>query len=449
MSLTASLFGDDTVAALFSEPAQIQAMLDVEVALAEALATAGVVPRASLDAIRTAARADEYDAAAIAGEAARAGNAAIPLVRHFTAHVAAIDADAARYVHLGATSQDVLDTALVLQLRGALPRLLDLVERAAAAAARHAREHRHTPMPGRTWLQQATPTTFGLKAAGWLDALLRTRAAVVESAAAAFVLQFGGASGTLAALGEAAPAATRALSERLNLPAPDMPWHAHRDRIVRFACSIGVLAGSLGKIGRDLGLLAQTEVGEARDAASAGGSSAMPHKQNPVASAVAIAAAVRAPGLVATLLAAMPQEHERGLGGWPAEWEVIPELVILASGSARAVADALDGLVIDPARMAANLAITRGLSQSEAVVVALSPELGRAEAYAVVEAASRRAAAGHGSLEAALGEDVRVRRALAPEAIARCLDPTQYLGQADAYIDRALTAWRQLERERA
>ncbi len=294
-ALFGPLFGDEEIAAHLSDRARLQAMLDVEAALADAEAQLGILPRSCATPIRDAARASLYDIAAIAAEAAEAGNLAIPLVRHLTRHVAAADPDAARYVHWGATSQDIIDTGLVLQLRAAVPPLLRHLERAEAAAARHARDHIATVMAGRTWLQQATPITFGLKAAGWLDALDRQRAAIVLALDEASVLQFGGAAGTLAALGDQGPAVAAQLAANLGLGNADIPWHAHRDRLVRFACALGVACGVLGKIARDLALLAQTEVGEAADA-KGGGSSTMPHKQNPVAASVAIAAALRAPG---------------------------------------------------------------------------------------------------------------------------------------------------------
>ena len=314
--LLGPLFGDPDVAAHLSDRARLQAMLDVEAALADVEAQLGIVPRSAVEPIRAAANADLYDRHALAAEAAEDGNPAIPLVRHLTRKVAEENADAARYVHWGATSQDIIDTALVLQLQRAVPLILAQLDRAAAAAAGHARRHIDTVMPGRTWLQQATPITFGLKAAGWLGAIARQRASLAAALDEARVVQFGGASGTLASLGERGLDVADALAARLGLAAADISWHAHRDRLVRLACALGVTCGTLAKVARDISLLAQTEVGEAAESRErGGGSSAMPHKQNPVSASVALAAGVRAPGLVATMIAAMPQEHERGLGG--------------------------------------------------------------------------------------------------------------------------------------
>jgi 3-carboxy-cis,cis-muconate cycloisomerase len=423
----------------FSTDAWLQAMLDVEAALAEAEGALHVIPASAAGAIRAAARVGLYDTAAIAAEARRAGNLAIPLVHHLTKRVAANDAEAARYVHWGATSQDIIDTALVLQLRASVPVITRDLQRAAEAAAGHARRHVDTLMPGRTWLQQATPTTFGLKAAGWLDAMVRVQRALDSALTHALVLQFGGGSGTLAALGSRGLAVAEALGARLKLSVPMLPWHAHRDRLAGLACALGVATGALGKIARDLALLAQTEVGEAHERPEeAGGSSTMPHKRNPVRAAVALAAAVRAPGLVATILSAMPQEHERGLGGWQAEWDAMPELVEVTADAARAVAEALEGLVVDAARMRANLDITRGLVMAEAVVMRLAPKLGKQEAHALVEAACRRVLAEGRSLAEVLSEDPAVTAVLDRAAIDAALSPEHYLGCARTFVENAL-----------
>ena len=356
------LLGGADVAARLSDHFQLQMMLDVEAALADTEATAGVVPASCVAPIQSAAKAELYDCAIIAAEAADAGNAVIPLVRHLTERVAAIDADAARYVHWGATSQDILDTGLVLQLRATVPTILDHVERATRADADQARRYADATMPGRTWLQQATPITFGPKAAGWADALDRTRRRVGTALDDTLVLQFGGALRTLAALGSHGLAVTDALAARLDLRAPDIPWHTHRDRFAQFACALGVVTGTAGKIARDFTLLAQTKIGEAfeRPVDGRGGSSTMPQKRNPVSASVALAAAMRAPGLVAAMLGAMVQEHERGLGGWQAEWDTLPDLVLVSAGGAKAVADAHDSLSVDTDRMRTNVDASGG-----------------------------------------------------------------------------------------
>ncbi len=433
------LFGDPEVSAVFSARAQLQTLLDVEVALAEALAEIGAIPKRAVELIRAAARAEYYDTATIAAGAARAGNVLNPLVEALTAQVGRADPVAARFVHWGATSQDILDTALVLDLRKAASLTVRSVRLAADAAAALARRHASTPMAGRTWLQHATPITFGLKAAGWCEALDRAANRLQSSAADAAVLQFGGASGTLAALGSAGLPVGEALARILGLTLPATPWHAHRDRLAELATALGIAAGTLGKIGRDLALLAQTEVAEAFEA-SPGGSSTMPQKRNPVGAAVAIAASLRAPGLVATVLGAMTQEHERGIGGWHAEWETIPDLVRLTAGSARAMAQALGTLVVDSDRMAANLRQTGGLIAAEAVAMALADALGKHRAHQLVQNAAARAIQDQRPLAEILAEDPDVSGRWTRAELNRLLDPAQYLGSAEALVERVLTA---------
>jgi len=424
----------------FSPMRRVQALLDVEVALAEALADIGVIPSTSVAPIRAAARVENYDLTALAAEAELAGNPMIPLVRHLTRLVAAEDARAAGHVHWGATSQDVMDTALVLQLRMAGGGIADALGRAADAAATLADRHAATPIAGRTWLQQATPTTFGAKAVTWMLGLDRARARLVAALDAASDLQFGGATGTLASLGNAGPAATTALAARLGLRVADAPWHTERGRVADVACALGLACGTLGKIGRDLALLAQTEVGEVAEpsAPGRGGSSSMPHKRNPVASARALAAAVRAPGLVATMLAAMPQEHERAIGGWQAEWDTLPVLVTLAADASTALADALAHLEVNATRMRANLDAAGGGARAEGLVAALAPHLGRAEAAHIVEELCRRAVAGGHPLAHVAADDPRVRTHLDAAAITSALDPVALTATAHAIVRRAL-----------
>ena len=423
----------------FTVRARLQAMLDVEAALAEAEASTGVIPREAAAAIRSSAKADLFDVDAIETESVRAGNRAIPLVRHLTTRVSSTRPELARYVHWGATSQDIIDTAFVLQLRASVPIVARDLSRAADAAASQAERHTKTTMVGRTWLQHATPITFGLKAAGWCEALDRGADRVESRLTDTSVLQFGGASGTLAALGERGPAVAEKLGEILGLPVPPMPWHAHRDRLAALCCALGVATGTAGKIGRDLGLLAQTEVQEAHEAASAaGGSSTMPQKRNPVRAAIVIAAALRAPGLVATMLSSMMQEHERGLGGWQAEWETIPELVIAARDAARGLAEALEELVVDPARMRANLEMTGGLVLAEAVAMRLAATLGKQEAHALVDRAAARATDERRPFADVLATDPSVTNVLSRSDIDETLSADAYIGSAGRFVATVL-----------
>jgi 3-carboxy-cis,cis-muconate cycloisomerase len=424
----------DVLQALTME-ARVQRMLDVEAALARAEAEAGIVPERAAAAIQRAARVDRFDVGALAAEAERAGNLAIPLVKQLTRVVAGEDAEAGRYVHWGATSQDIIDTGLVLQLRDAVPLVIGALHRAASAAAGHARRHAGTPMAGRTWLQQATPITFGLKAAGWADALQRSAGSASRALDDALVLQFGGASGTLAALGGDALRVADALAGILCLQRPPIPWHAHRERLAALSCALGVACGTLGKIGRDVMLLSQTEVQEAAEpAGEAGGSSTMPQKRNPVKAARMLSAAVRAPGLVSTMLGAMVQEHERGPGGWQAEWETLPELVRVAAGAAAAGADMLEGLAVDERKMQVDLEMTGGLVMAEAVAMRLARHVGKQDAHALVENAARSAAADGRAFADVLAGDPAIARWLDRDALAEVLTPANYLGAAPQFI---------------
>jgi 3-carboxy-cis,cis-muconate cycloisomerase len=443
-ALLGPLFGTAEAAALLDDRARLQGMLDFEAALARAEATVGVIPAEAAAPIAAKAKAGLFDMESLAEAAALAGNPAIPMVKQLTAKVAADDTLAARYVHWGATSQDAMDTGLALQLRA----YLDLADadllRLETALADLARRHRDTVMVGRTWLQQALPTTFGLKAAGWLDAIRRHRTRLAELRPRLLVLQFGGAAGTLASLGGRGLAVAEALGKELGLAVPDLPWHGSRDRIGELAAWLGLLAGILGKMARDWSLLMQTELGEVVEPAAEGkgGSSTMPHKRNPVAAAVVLAAATRAPSLVAGLMAGMVQEHERGLGGWHAEWEALPELALLVAGALRRTAETMAGLEVHAQAMQAGLAATRGLIMAEAVQMALGGTLGRQQAHVLVEQAAKRAVAGGRSLGEVLRELPEVTAVLAPDAIDRLLDPAGYTGEAGAFVDRVLATRR-------
>jgi 3-carboxy-cis,cis-muconate cycloisomerase len=436
------LFATAEMVAVFSDRARLQAMLDFEAALARAEASIGLIPATAGDAIARCCLADRFDQVALARAAQPAGNLAIPLVTQLTALVAQEDATAARFVHWGATSQDAIDTGLVLQMRAGLGRLEPDLLRLTEVLAALARTHARTPMCGRTLLQQAVPITFGLKAAGWLSALERSRSRIDTAGRAVRVPQFGGAAGTLASLGDRGLEVAAELAKVLHLEPPEMPWHGHRDRLAELAAALGLLVGTLGKIARDVSLLMQTEVAEVFEPAGEGrgGSSTMPHKRNPVACATVLAAATRVPQMVATLFAALPQEHERGLGGWQAEWATIPEIFLLTSGALRQMTETMTGLTVDPARMRANLDATRGLVMAEAVTMALGDRIGRLEAYRLVEQACRRAAEQGRHLRDVLAEDSAVSSHLPGGALDRLFAPENYLGVAEQLVERALAA---------
>lgn len=429
-----SIFTTQALAAVFSDGARLQGMLDFEAALARAQAKLGLVPDAAADAIAVACQAELYDLAELAAASAQAGNPAIPVVAALRERAGA---GAAPFVHLGATSQDAMDTGLVLQLRAGLV----VVEADLAVLATTLRglagTHRSTVMAGRTWLQHAQPTTFGLKVAGWLDALERDRERLLAWRSRGLVVELGGAVGTLAGLGPRGLDVVAALADLLGLESPRLPWHAARDRVAELGCVLGLLTGTLGKMARDLALLAQTEVAEVSepDAPGRGGSSAMPQKRNPIGASAVLAAAARAPALVSILLGTMPQAHERGLGDWPAEWETLPELFVVAGGALAHMARLCAGLVVDPARMRRNLDATAGQIFAGPVAAALAAA-GTPRAHALVAEACRRAAAEKRHLRDVLADDAEVRLRL-PD-LERWFDPREAVGLAEALVDRVV-----------
>lgn len=414
--------------------AWLGAMLEVERALASAGATAGVVPSRSAAAIAAACSADGYDWDALLAEARGAGTPAEPLVR---ALVDRVGEEHSRWVHFGATSQDVMDTASMLVARNALRLVRGDLARVAAACATLARAHRDTPMAGRTLLQQAVPTTFGLKSAGWLVAVLDADAPLRESGDR-LPAELGGAAGTLAALGDRGLEVSALFARELGLAEPTLPWHANRVRVAGLGAALEIVAGVLAKIALDVQLLAQTEVGEVREGGEAGGSSAMPHKHNPVGSMWTRAGAALARGHASVLVGSLAGEHERGAGSWQAEWEALSGALATTGGAAAALAGALDALEVDERRMRENLERTGGLVVTERVALVVSERLGRTTARAVVRDASLRAAASGRSLAEELDA---LETGLTPGEIRELLDPTTYLGASGDLVDRALARY--------
>ncbi len=437
------LFSTPTMSAAFSLEAHVRGMLAFEAALASAEASVGVIPREAALAIAASCRVELFDVAALYHEAARAGTPAIPLVRMLTVRV---EGDAQKFVHWGATSQDAIDSALMLQMREGLDLLVDGLLGLCSACALHAEQHRGTLMAGRTLLQQALPITFGLKAARWL-ALATRQVGALHACRQHLAVQLGGAAGTLASLGDKGLRVVELLAETLQLAVPELPWHTERDRVAQIAATLGVVAGAMEKIAGDVALLAQTEVGEVAEgsAPGKGGSSAMPQKRNPVDATSAVASARLAIGMVPVIMAGMAQEHERAVGGWQAEWAAIPSLFRYTAGAVERVRDAVVGLQIDADRMSANLAITRGLIMSESLTMALATRLGRPEAYRIVQAACQQVIESDVELRQVALADTRINTVLSPEEIERSLDPASYLGSTDAFIDRALAAYRESE----
>lgn len=428
--------------AVCDDAACLQNMLDFEAALARAEAAVGVIPAAAAGPIDDACRAESFDRAALADAATRSGNLAIPLVKALTAHVGKSDADAARYVHWGATSQDVIDTGAMLGLRAGIDALLGDIDRAIAGFAKLALKHRHTAVVARTWLQHALPMPFGLKLAEYAAALHRSRKRLQRLRAETLALQFGGAAGTLAALGDKGLLVSEKLAELLKLPLPDAPWHSHRDRIAEAASVLAILAGSCGKIARDVSLMMQTDVAEAFEPSGEGrgGSSTMPHKRNPVAAASALAASTMAPNLAATIFAAQVGEHERSAGPWHAEWPTLPMLLLVTSGGLAAIVDIAEGLEVDAARMRVNLDATGGLIMAEAVTFALAEKIGKSDAHHLIEAAARKAVAGKQHLREVLAQDSTITAHLDAGQLLKLFEPMAYQGASQALIDRLLAS---------
>jgi 3-carboxy-cis,cis-muconate cycloisomerase len=437
---TGFLFSTPEMTRVFSLAAQLRAMTRFEWALTCALEKHGIAATGSGSVLLQLLDTDFVEIDSLKAEAMEAGNIAIPFVHQLTAIVRALDEEAARTVHLGATSQDVLDTALVLQMHDAFGILDSALDRLEDALVQQVRRHADTVLTGRTWLQPGPPTTLGLKLAGTLAALRRHRDRIHTAAKRALVLEFGGAVGTLSALGESGTVVSRELARLLDLQEPQLPWHTQRDNLVAVGAVLALLVGTLGKFAKDIALLMQAEVGEASESVGEGrgASSTMPQKHNPVGCAAVLACAARTPGLVATLLNVMPQEHERGLGLWQSEWETFPEIFRLTAAALARSIEIAQGLEVNPAQMRANLDARLGLAQAEAVSVALAQKLGRSEAHELLRNAVKRAAETQKHLATILQETPEVTAHLDATEIEKLLDPNNYLGSARSFIERVL-----------
>jgi 3-carboxy-cis,cis-muconate cycloisomerase len=427
-------FSDERCAAALSDERYLAAMARFEAALAIASARAGLTPASHAQRIAQVCQGAKFDAAALARQARAASTLAIPFVKGLTSKVASASAEAARHVHFGATSQDVLDTATALCLKEASGRLCELVVAVGDAAASLAQRHAGTPMLARTLLQPATPVPFGWKAAMWLAPLARAYPRFREAVAAACVLQLGGAAGTLAAFGDKGLEVARETAAELGLESA-LTWHSARDGFARLGSELAILTGLAAKIARDVSLLMQAEVGEASEPAAAGRgvSSSMPHKRNPAGSLLALEAAARAPALAATLLGELSPEHERGLGQWQSQWLTLRSLACAAGSALAAVSEVLQGLEVDEQAMRENLENTRGLAYSEAVSLRLSRPL----AERLCEQAARE---GRQLLEV-MRSDPQAMKLLSEEELGALFDPRQHFGAARPMIERVLSHW--------
>ncbi|MFD5308082.1 3-carboxy-cis,cis-muconate cycloisomerase [Streptomyces ardesiacus] len=433
-SLLAPGWAGSPAASATGERAYLRALLDAEAALTRAQAALGLAPAEAADAV-SAAAADPaaFDAQSLAERARGGGNPVIPLVADLTE---AVGEPYGPYVHRGATSQDILDTAAMLVAARTLDLLLPDLARTERALARLAAEHRDTPMPGRTLTQHAVPTAFGLKAAGWRSLVLDARDRIT-AVRATLPVQLGGAAGTLAAFGAYGAAdpvgLPAAYARELGLVAPLLPWHTLRTPVADLAGALALVAGALGKIAVDVLTLSRTEIGEVAEG-SGGGSSAMPHKANPVRSTLIAAAARRAPQLAATLYGSLAAEDERPAGAWHAEWEPLRDLLRLAGGAARDAAELAEGLRVRPDVMRAHLGLTHGLIVSERLSARLAPVLGRARAKELLTELAARTYAEDRDLGELLAEVPELRDL----DLAALTDPARYTGAAATLTDRAL-----------
>jgi 3-carboxy-cis,cis-muconate cycloisomerase len=437
-----TLYGSDAMRAVFDERTYFQRMLDVEAALARVQARLGIIPADAGDAITRAARVENLDTAELAASARNVGYPVVGLV----AGLSRAAGSAGGWTHWGATTQDIMDTATVLQVREGLSLIRASLCGMVAALTAQAEKHRRTVMAGRTHLQQALPITLGLKCAVWAQPLIAHVHRVDALRPRVEQVSFAGAAGTLASLGDQGIAVMEGLAAELDLAAPAAPWHVCRDGLAETVAFLGLICGSLAKLATDVILLAQTEVGELSEpyVAGRGSSSTMPQKRNPIASEYILAAARTVHALVPVMFGAMAADHERATGPWQAELLALPQAFVLTHGALQHAGAIAEGMVIDAARMRRNLDITGGLIVAEAVMMGLAPHIGRGEAHHVVKHACDAALAEAIPLADALAREPAVASRLDRAAIQRLTDPAHYLGSADAFIDRVLQAGRAL-----
>jgi 3-carboxy-cis,cis-muconate cycloisomerase len=442
--LYASLFYQPDVTAIFSDHALLGYMVQAEVALAKAQAQVNVIPASAAMIIEQVGQnaVAQIDMDALATATGLAGNIAIPFVKQFTALVKQQDEDASRYVHWGATSQDIIDTATILQCRDALALIEQQVQQVYQVSLKQAQQYRDQVMIGRTWLQQALPITLGHKFARWAGALKRDLDRLHAMKERVLTAQLGGAAGSLASLQDQGSAVVQAFAAQLNLTVPACTWHGERDRMVEIASTLALIVGNVGKIAKDWSLLMQTEIAEVFEPAAKGrgGSSTMPHKRNPVAAASILAAANRVPALMASVYQSMVQEHERALGAWHAEWLAIPEIFQLCAGALERSSEVLEHMQVNADAMQRNLECTNGLIMAEAVMMALAPKLGRLNAHHLVEQACQQAVAQHQHLKTVLSNMEQVNVHFNDQALDDLFNPASYLGNIQAQIDAVLHA---------
>lgn len=441
--LYASLFYQNDVNIIFSDEALVKYMLRAEVALAQAQAEVGVIPLIAAETIQRVAEQEIHSIINfdhLAQSSGLAGNIAIPFVKQFTAAVKKINEDASRYVHWGATSQDIIDTAFMLQAQDALQLIEMQLIQAIQATKKLTIQYRDQVMIGRTWLQQGLPLTFGHKTARWLSSLDRDLKRVQQLQQHVLTAQLGGAVGTLASLTEYGSAVVSNYAQKLGLNTPVCTWHGERDRVAEIAHVLATITGNLGKMARDWSLMMQTEIAEVFEPSGAGrgGSSTMPHKRNPVAAASILAAANRVPALMSSIYQSLVQEHERSLGAWHAEWLALPELFQLTAGSLSRAIDVFTGLEVDPENMFRNLECTQGLIMAEALMMSLAPQMGRLNAHHLVEAACKQAVTEQRHLLDVVQNNPEILAIFDLDQLRQIFNPQHYLGNTQAQIDAVL-----------
>jgi len=438
--LLGGLFASTTLKYIFSDAARVQAMLDFEAALAQAEAGLDIIPQSAADAIAECCDVARFDMSVLAEGTILTGNPAIPLVKTLTGMV---EADAARFVHWGGTSQDVIDTGLALQMRTGLQTLSRLVDDLGTALAALTKTHRQTPAIGRTLSQHALPIPFGLRTAGWLEAVTRSRRRVQDLQDRCLCLHFSGAAGSLASLGEDGARVAASLADILELPQPNLSSHTHRDFMTEIACDLAILCGTCAKIASDIQAMMQTDVGEVFEPAAPGKgtSSTMPHKRNPVATAAVRANARQVSALAGLFLGNMDHAFERDPGQWHAEWGPIAEIFVLTGGALERLGETIQGLEINSERMARNIDATQGLVFAEAVMMVLAPTLGRLDAHHLVQDATKRALSENRHLREVMLDMDKVEQIGNQQEIIDAFDATGYFGSSNHFIDQALQAW--------
>jgi len=435
--LYANIFYSEKVNRLFTGDAVIGYLLQFEAALAKAQAKHGVIPAPVASIIEACCNVENINKEQLIAEAGLGGNINIPLVKQLTALVKQRDEEAAKYVHYGATSQDVIDTAMMLQCRDAVTLIASDVDILIAQLVTLTEAHSKTVMIGRSFMQHARPITFGYKVAGWLDALLRSQAAIKTLLEEGFVLQLGGAVGTLASMAQGGIQVGDEMAEILGLKNPSKPWHTERDRFVSIATTLGTLTGNIGKIAKDISLLMQTEIAEVFEPAARGkgGSSTMPHKRNPVGCIAILSNATRVPSLVATMLSCMVQDHERATGLWHAEWETLGDIIMLSAGALNKAVDVTNGLEIDKEKMRYNLELTNGLIYAENVSMALAEKIGKHAAHELVEACCGEAQSKRMHLKDTIKTNSIVVQNLTDNQIELLFNADASLGLCNVYAD--------------